>query len=299
MINRDTLRSKLLYAQNWNIGFCKQTSEALVSSKLLEKIMWLKHPYRDRWFADPFIYKVTDDEIIVFVEECSIEKPKGIICELVIDRKSMRLKERFVMLELDTHLSYPAIFKDGGKVYVYPENGFSGKLNVYEYDEAKHCLMNPICILDEAVADASIIKTGEKYLLICTQYPNTQEKAYLYESNSLFGPFKKISNNPCQTLLSCSRPGGNWIEVGNEIYRPAQNCSVRYGGSLSIMKCTFIEKDMIEEVNFEIYPISRRYNLGIHTLNFHQDTCVIDGYGYLYPLFAKTYLPISSCIHKQ
>lgn len=298
MINRATLRFKLLYAQNWNIGFCKQFPEALISSKSLERIQWLKHPYRDRWFADPFIYKVTDDEIIVFVEECPIENPKGIICELVIDRRTMRLKERYVLLELDTHLSYPAIIREEGKVYVYPENGFSGKLNIYEYDEAKHCLANPICILDEAVADASIIKTGGKYLLICTHYPDTQEKAYIYESASLFGPFKKISDNPFQTLLSCSRPGGNWIEVGKELYRPAQNCEIRYGGSLSIMKCKPVETVIVEEVCFEIQPVSRRYNLGIHTLNFYQDTCVIDGYGYSHPLFAKTYLPISTYIRK-
>ena len=124
-----------------------------MEKKALNKVQWLKHPYRDRWFADPFIFKVTDSEIIVFVEECPIERPKGILCELVIDRKTKRLKERYVLLESDTHLSYPAFIRQNGTVYVYPENGASGKLNIYEYDETNHRLVNPKCILEKSVAD--------------------------------------------------------------------------------------------------------------------------------------------------
>ena len=90
---------KIKYNQYWNIGFCEQNPEELIRNKQLKSSRWLSHPYRDRWFADPFIYKVTDNEIVVFVEECPIENPKGIICELVIDRKSMQLKKRYVMLE--------------------------------------------------------------------------------------------------------------------------------------------------------------------------------------------------------
>ena len=113
-----SIKEKLLYANNWNIGFCEQSPIELINSQSLKTIQWMKHSYRDRWFADPFIYKVTPDEIVVFVEECPIKAPKGILCELVIDRKTKRLKQRFVLLDLDTHLSYPAIIREGRKVYV-------------------------------------------------------------------------------------------------------------------------------------------------------------------------------------
>ena len=126
------LLRKIQYNQYWNIGFCEQTSEELVLDKTMKPIRWLKHSYRDRWFADPFILKVTEHEIVVFVEECTMDKPKGIICELLIDRQTMELKRRHVMLELETHLSYPAIIRFKDKVYVYPENGDSGHLFMYE-----------------------------------------------------------------------------------------------------------------------------------------------------------------------
>lgn len=274
---------KYTIEDNWNIGFCEQTINDFIQNKKLNRIKWLKHPYNDRWFADPFIYKVTDDDIVVFVEECKLfEYPKGIICELVIDRKTMRLKERYVMLETETHLSYPAIIHHEGKVFVYPENGASGKLNIYEYDEANHKLVNPTCILDEAVADATIMQSIEGYRLIATKYPETQEKSYLYESNSLFGPYKQVSERPCQENRSCSRPGGNWIEALQGYFRPAQDCSKHYGGALSIMQVNLENNNYQEQEYCRIEPLSYKYSSGVHTINFYDGLCVVDGYGYLY-----------------
>lgn len=275
---------------NWNIGFCEQIPKELIQSKKLNKIQWLKHPYKDRWFADPFIYKVTEDKIIVFVEECNLlGYPKGIISELVIDRKTKSLKERHVMLESDTHLSYPAIIRHNGKVYVYPENGQSGKLNIYEYDEENHKMINPICILNEAVADATIQELDGKFVLIATKYPDTQENAYLYQSNSLFGSFSEVSVLPFQLSRSCSRPGGNWFTTKDGMFRPAQDCSKRYGGALSIMSIQKKGDVLKEKLSFQIQPYSFRYSKGVHTLNFCEGICVIDGCGYLHQIAGRLF----------
>lgn len=276
---------KLLYNQNWNIGFCSLMPEELIKDKALPSVCWMKHPYRDRWFADPFILRASDEEFVVFVEECPIDNPKGILCELHIDRKSMRLKERYVLLELDTHLSYPAIIEYEGKTYVYPENGASGQLNIYEYDEATHKLINPVCILNEAVADATIMMDGNSFTLIATRFPETQKDAFLYESKSLFGPFMPVTDKPFQDSLSCSRPGGNWLHVYGALYRPAQNCSLVYGGSLKVMYVDLIKGN--EQVVCELIPQGFRNNLGLHTINFNNGLCVIDGCGYHYPIIAR------------
>lgn len=279
---------KIQYNQNWNIGFCEQTPEELLKDKSLKPIQWMKHPYKDRWFADPFILKVTEDDIVVFVEECPMEKPKGILCELVLDRKTKRLKQRFVLLELDTHLSYPAIIRFDGKIFVYPENGASGRLNIYEFDETKHRLINPVCILQEAVADATIIEYEGHYLMVATKYPETQQEAFLFQSESLFGPFIQVIEKPIQSNRSCSRPGGNWFIIDNVLYRPAQDCSQKYGAALSLME---IEDNCNKNELLALYlnPLKGRYCLGLHTLNFKSGICVIDGYGYLYPLFGRLY----------
>lgn len=281
-------KSRLLYSQNWNIGFCEQTPDELISMRQLKNTHWMKHSYTDRWFADPFIYNVSDEEIVVFVEECTIENPKGILCELHVDRKSYNLRERYVLLELDTHLSYPAIIEHEGKIYVYPENGASGKLNIYEYDGNSHCLINPKCILNEAVADSTILEHNGFYYLIATKSQNSQEEAFLFRSNNLFGPYSVFSNDPVQIERSCSRPAGNWITIGNKYFRPSQDCSHRYGGGINIME-VHSTQPYAEREKFHIAPLNYKYNLGIHTLNFskNKDWITVDGYGYLFPAFSR------------
>ena len=291
-------KSRLLYSQNWNIGFCEQTPDELISMKQLKNTHWMKHSYTDRWFADPFIYNVSDEEIVVFVEECTIENPKGILCELHVDRKSYNLRERYVLLELDTHLSYPAIIEHEGKIYVYPENGASGKLNIYEYDGNSHCLINPKCILNEAVADSTILEHNGFYYLIATKSQNSQEEAFLYRSNDLCGPYNIVSNDPVQIDRSCSRPAGNWFFALGQLYRPAQDCHERYGGGIHIMSIDSLQ-NFGEICSMGITPKSKEYDLGCHTINFNNKLCVIDGYGYLYPRFAHFYIKLRSLFLKS
>lgn len=282
-------KARLLYPQNWNIGFVNQSQGELIEKQKLGQIKWLKHTYCDRWFADPFIYKVTEDEIIVFVEECQIsDNPKGILCELHVDKKSMRLLKRYVLLELDTHLSYPAVIEADGTTYVYPENGASGGLKMYRYDEQNHKLVDPVCILNEAVADSTILFEEGFYYLIATLSNNSQHEAFLFKSDRLLGPFKKVQKSPVQNAFKCSRPAGNWIKKSKEIYRPAQDCSKRYGGAISLMKVESLER-FKENRLFTISPESFRYNRGIHTINFckDKDLIVIDGYGFLHPFIAR------------
>ena len=292
------LLRKIQYGQNWNIGFCEQTPFRLIEDKKLKSVQWLKHPYRDRWFADPFILRVTEAEIVVFVEECLIGNPKGILSELIVDRESKQLKCRHVLLELETHLSYPQILIDRGKIYVCPENGASGRLYIYEYSEGEHRLINPVCILQENLGDATIVKSDCGYYLLATRYPLLFEDALLYHSNSLFEPFTLVSDMPVEKARSCARPGGAFFYSEGQLYRPAQDCMARYGSALSIMKVGSLSEPLEEELVFRIVPNSFRYNLGIHTLNFGDGICVVDGYGYYYPFLGRIYHCISNKIKK-
>jgi len=62
----------------------------------------------------------------------------------------------------------------------------------------------------------------------------------------------------------------------------------RYGSGISIQKIEMISEDNYKEHTlFQIHPSSFKYNLGIHTINFFENGCVIDGYGYLYPIIGR------------
>lgn len=274
----------------FNVGFIDMTPEEFCRLRTLPKVEWMRHSYRDRFIADPFILKVSEEEIVVLAEDCPFSNYHGgRIVELHVDRKTKKLLHRYEILKLDTHLSYPAIIRRDGKVYVYPENGQSGKLLMYEFDESNHQLINPKLILDEAVADATIIECADGWYLTATSVESTRQNVYLYKSNSFDGPYVKVDTMPFNSDIRQSRPAGDFFRAGSDLFRPSQDCEERYGAALSIMKVDEFGSTIKEHLYAHIGPVNFRYNLGIHTINFHDGVCVIDGYGYLHPFLARCY----------
>lgn len=275
----------------FNVGFIEMNPQEFAESKILARVQWMQHPYRDRFIADPFILKITDEEIVIFAEDCPFSNYHGgRIVELHVDRNTKKLLMRYEILKLDTHLSYPAIIRKNGKIFVYPENGQSGSLYMYEFDEENHQLINPKLILDEPVADATIIERPDGWYMTATSVENTRRNVYLYKSDRFDGLYKKVSDIPFNQDIKQSRPAGDFFSVKSVLYRPAQDCEKRYGAALSIMRVDELSDSRIKERFFaHIDPVNLRYNLGIHTINFLDNYCVIDGYGYLHPVIARFY----------
>lgn len=284
---------KFINNQNWNIGFVDITARQLISKQKLGKIEWMKHSYKDRFFADPFVLTSNFEQIVVFAEELEFDKPIGRLVELIIDAKTKQLLERYILLQLDTHLSYPIIKKIGDKVYVYPENGISGRLSMYEYIPETHSLKFLDVVIDEALADATIVEWGDKSYLFATKMPLTQENLHLYSSSEFGKGYKEIGL--VERSKSFSRSGGNLFVVNNKLYRPTQDCEKRYGGGVNIMEVVNIEGEYKEEKVMSLYPNSFKYNLGLHTINFYDNGCVVDGYGYLYPILGRIHYFLWFC----
>ena len=147
----------------WALGFVRGGIPAVMESDTLQ-IDWVKMP-EDRWYADPFILEVTDDEIQLLVEDFGYNLHKGIISLLHIDRKTMNITARKELLELPTHLSFPAILRKNGHIYVYPESMRSGSLTIYEYHPDTETLSPVASICDEAVWDSVITDLFDQPLL--------------------------------------------------------------------------------------------------------------------------------------
>lgn len=285
---------KYLNNQYWNIGFADFTPGELLKTRKLPKITWMKHGFRDRFFADPFILKADDDSIEILAEEY-IFWEKGTIVWLRVDRKTYRLLDRKQILALPTHLSYPVIFEDTGRVFIMPENGESGKLTVYEYFPETVSVKPVRVVSDESLADATPFTSvdGNNYLL-ATKQPNAQSGSYLYKYDKGSGKYLSVFNETVVDGPGQSRMGGAFFSAGGRLYRPAQDCTRGYGKALTIFEVTSIEPEYKEKRLFRLEPQSWRYNLGMHTLNFHQKSglSVVDSYGYLYPLIGRVLMAV-------
>ena len=263
----------------YNIGFVDSCLKDIIEGSLPIKVNWLNHPYKDRWFADPFILNVTDNEIWVLVEEWYDPINRGRISKLIIDKQTYKLKDILVLLELETHLSFPAIRRAQDGIYVYPENSVTGKLTEYKYIPEKEKLEISDIIANEPLTDA--IQTdcfGEK-LLFSTRLPDANGRnLYIYRFDEEAKAYREMSQYHYSENLS--RSAGDFFKYGEKIYRPSQVCIKSYGDAVSIQEVNYNNGHFYEKEVRRFYSPHPDFDLGFHTFNTYKDIIVVDAVGY-------------------
>lgn len=276
--------------EKWNIGFVTNDIESVLRGDHLN-IEWLNHSFSDRWFADPFILEVTDDKIYLLVEEFYYPINKGRISKIIINRHNYTIEDLSTVLELETHLSFPAILRENGNIYIYPENSASGKLIIYKYN----LIDNSCDVIDnlsnEALTDAICVDYKDSKYIFSTKlpYPNNNI-LYIYKKENTSNRF--VYNHLIRFKECIARNAGDFFLFKQEIYRPAQTCTYRYGYSICIQKI-ICKNDKFEFLDIRhIYPEDRY--LGTHTFNLYKSIIVIDAKSYVYPYVAKCLYRIKS-----
>lgn len=262
----------------YNIGLIDYSDSYLYSSALPE-IQWLKHDFTDRWFADPFIVDSDEYGYTIFVETYFYKKRKGVIGRIRATRDFV-LKEYSTILELDTHLSFPAFYRKDGEIYVYPENSRSGKLNLYEYDRQSDCLRIKNVLSDAPLTDAVITKVDNDFYLLATTSHDPNGKTCSFYMPAECGEYFEDSGISQEMIDHTARGAGLPFKSGERLIRPAQVCNGAYGIGIALqelqIKCG---KPLLTELNrFMVYD--NKYNAGFHTFNRHKDVVVVDGYYY-------------------
>lgn len=282
MRNKITL-SKLWY-NTWNIGFIERSIEDVVSGAETEfPVHWVKHNYKDRFFADPFLLSADENEIKVLVEDFPYYHKRGMISLLTIDRKTYELTDKKVILKQPFHLSYPFIFRnsDGSVKWVAPEASQSGKLSRYEMNPQTEMLEKCQVLQDEPVLDSTILKHNGKYWLFCTKRgAKSNQDLYVYYADIPEGPWIPHTQNPVIQDLTKARPAGNFAKIGNSIFRLAQKCDLMYGEAVTVSRVTLLsETEFKDEYVKQISAKRDNYSKGFHTLNGidGNDITVVDG----------------------
>jgi len=265
--------------EHWNIGIMKYNKDILYQGLQENSIKWLKHPYHDRWFADPFILTSNDENITLLVEEFCFWNRKGRISKLVIDRNNMCLLHRSTLLELPTHLSFPAIYKENDIIYIYPENSTSGNLSLYIYNEKKDILEKSRILINRPLTDATLLKKDSKYYILSTELPDPNGKtARVYCSDTLTGEYKKIKEIKFNDNVA--RNGGLIFKDKDDFIRPAQNCNEGYGMGIVLQSVCFSNDEFTFKDIKRLNPIDKKYKNGFHTFNIHENIVAVDGYRY-------------------
>lgn len=268
----------------WGIGVVKCDIENVILEKKNHlQVTWLPLGNKKDDTADPFIFTAPDGNINILYENFSMtDKSKYGTLRLARINDKMELVFDKEVMDAKSHLSYPFVFKENGKTYIIPESRHQNKVARHEYDFNNDVLINEKTIIENLpLLDSTIIKHNNKYWLFSTFGDRKFEhsKLYIYYAESLDGPWKKHANNPVKYDTRGSRPGGAVINVGGQLYRPAQNCKDYYGQSLIINRITKLsETEFSEEEYFELLPEKHgKFNNGLHTINSTKGFVVIDG----------------------
>lgn len=282
-----------LTATSWHLGFVVGGLDGVFLDVPLI-VNWVKSPYNDRWFADPFILDVTDNNIFLLVEEVRYKYPTGRIAKLTIDKSSFEIVKNDTILELPTHLSFPNILRKNGKIYVYPENCHSGKQDIYEYNPNTEKLDFIQTICKDVIWDAVMTDRFGKCQLFTAKSNDYSLDIYDWnEAEKLFEYSNSISSNSKNMRMA-----GQFFEYNGNLYCPSQNCERTYGGSVEIKK---IQKGG-GEINFELiktlYSPHKKYKEGLHTLNEYKGVVVIDVIGYNHPTIASFFVNLKKCLIK-
>lgn len=258
------IKERLLH-YTWDLAYGGYDDSIIEKGLEKEDVNVVKNPYKTKWFADPFIYEDAEQFLQLFVEEFDKKVKRGRIARIKIDKFTNAIVECKIILDLPTHLSFPAIYRIEDKVYVHPENSESGNSYMYEYDVDTDCLVNPVLVVDKPLTDAIIRNTEEGFIMTATLADNANGNVMsVFQAQSLIGPY--MAKETVTLPNDSARMAGHYIKTQNGIIRPAQNCNGDYGKAV-----WFYNED---EIVGQLLPWGKFD--GIHTFNYYHGGFVID-----------------------
>jgi hypothetical protein len=148
---------------------------------------------------------------------------------------------------------------------------------------------------DRRAVDATFHFDGERWWMFVNVAPDGARHAHdelcLYWAPSPLGPWQPHPRNPVKSDARSARPAGTLFAHGGSLYRPAQDCTVRYGHAIVVNRIERMSTtEFRERPAWRIEPRWRKGVVATHTLNSADGISVVDGMRWLYPGWGSTRL---------
>lgn len=261
----------------WKLGFA---FEPEIGRTPLYRFRVIEPP-AGRFWADPHVVWDADSQShLVFFEEYIERQRKGRIAALRMDGDG-KYEHLGTVLEQDYHLSYPFVFRWDDMYYMIPETAQEKRLELYRSVSFPNRWEQHSVLFDDiSAADATIAKVGKLHWLfmnIAAPGASKNDELHLFFSESPLGPWTPHVGNPVKSDVRSARPAGRLYQSQGRLYRPAQDCSVRYGYAISINRVDKLTADEYEEHEVgRIQPNWRGDLLGAHSINHAEGLTFID-----------------------
>ncbi len=282
----------VVFREVWALGLVEQPVREILAQGSLGDVRWLAVPGRLASLADPSILD-TETGPLVLAERLDGPGGKGRIVAAPLSALAAGngVPWRDTLREAH-HLSFPGTFRFEGTHYLVPEAYESGQLWAYRqasegpdgWERLTEPLLPDVPALDPAVFEHE----GRWWLLAGIAGRNPNVNLYAWFANSPLGPWTEHALNPVKSDVRASRSAGRPFRLGDDLYRPAQDCSETYGGALVVQRMTALTPtDFREEAAAVFRPVpGMPYGRGLHSLCPAGEVTLIDGKAYRFTLWA-------------
>ena len=271
--------NRLLRWDQWILGF-QTGGEFEPSSPNLSRLQTIVPP-RDRFWADPYPIK-KNGKYFIFLEELIYRNGKGHLAVMEMDPDGS-YQAPVVILEKDYHLSNPSVFEFQGQYYMVPESSQNKTLEMYRCLEFPYRWeLHKVLMRNVTAADASIVEHAGRWWMFANlaegEIADNYDELFLFYADTPLGPWHEHPGNPIKSDVRSARPAGRLIRRNGNWFRPAQDCSRRYGHAIVINKVIRWNRREYQEIEIsKILPQWGKNLVGTHTLNHCEGLTVVDG----------------------
>ncbi len=226
--------------------------------------------------ADPFLWEHGGRNFLFFEEIASGSSRGRLGCvELSGDGSCSDMQ---IVLERPYHLSYPCVVPDRGDLFLLPESSEARRVDLYRFTRFPW-EVEPVASLAEGFAfvdTTPLPLDGRWYFFTTTAQPFME--TLLFWTDRLDGPWNLHPSSPISSSAKNSRSAGSLFWKNGRLFRPTQDCSVRYGYGIQVNEVTRLTPSEFAERGIgSVGPSWMPGLLGTHTWNENSKFQVLDG----------------------
>lgn len=266
----------------WHVGIAHAPITSFLTAPLEDmRITWLPQQKPFSFIADPFGITLGQRHYI-FVEAYDYRTKRGKIIFYEYSTTIELLRSGDALVK-PFHLSYPYLIEHEGEIYMLPEAHRSGCLTLYRARRLPDD-WEPVCDLLPAVAaiDASIIRHNDLWWMfyaVAGSNNKAMRELHVAYASTLTGPWQMHPRNPVHVSASSARMGGTPFIYGGQLYLPTQDCTLTYGGALTLVRVDRLTPQDFACSIARSLPPARAFapfTDGFHTLSSFGDSTLID-----------------------
>jgi hypothetical protein len=261
----------------WNVGVVRAPIHAFLNPAFEPAVEWLPRLGPGRFLADPFGV-VRDDSFYILCEELDYGPRKGLISAVRVSPDGPSAPR--VVMDPPCHISYPFLLEHQGEVYCVPETFEAREIAIYKAEAFPDRWTRVGTIVDGVAGlDATIVQyEGRWWVFHTDQDRGPHDTLFIRYAKDLLGPWEAHAIAPAKIDNRSARPGGTPFVHEGQLYRPAQDCSERYGGRVVINRIARLTpREFVEEPVAAVGPFrDSPYPDGVHTLSAVGEITLLD-----------------------